>query len=80
MHHDLTPILIVFVLGCLLIHAGRAYARATTLFLSATALMLSLTVGGALCDRLGLPSGSAEAGDLFWPHAVLIVGAGEADQ
>lgn len=77
---DLTPLLIVFVLGCLLIHAGRAYAHATTLLLSATALMLSLTVGGALCDRLGVPSGSAEAGDLFWPHAAPAIAAGGPDQ
>ena len=77
---DLTPLPIVFVLGCLLIHAGRAYARATTLLLSATALMLSLTVCGALCDRLGVPSGSAEAGDLFWPHAGWAIAAGGPDQ
>ena len=73
----LTPVLIVFVLGCLLIHAGRSYARATTILLSATALMLSLTVGGLLVDRLGLPSGSAEAGDLFWPEVAQAVAAAE---
>lgn len=75
--HTLTPLLIVFVLGCLLIHAGRAHARATTILLSATALMLSLTVGGALCDRLGVPSGSAEAGDLFWPEVAQAVAAAQ---
>jgi len=64
---DLLPALTIFAFGCLLIHAGRAYARATTLLLSATALMLSLTLGSLLCQRLGLPSGSAEAGLLYWP-------------
>lgn len=75
--HDLTPILIVFVLGCLLIYAGRAHARATTVLLSATAVMLSLTVGGLLFDRLGVPSGSAEAGDLFWPQSAQPVAVGQ---
>lgn len=74
---DLMPILIVFVLGCLLIHAGRAHARATTLLLSATALMLSLTVGGLVFDRLGIPSGSAEAGDLYWPLSAQAIQIGQ---
>ena len=65
---DLAPAAIAFVLGCLLIHAARAHARLTTVLLSATALMLCATVGGVLCERLGLPSGSAEAGTLFWPQ------------
>ena len=75
--HDLTPLLIAFVLGCLLIHAGRAHAQATTLLLSATALMLSLTVGGLLFDKLGVPSGSAEAGDLFWPQSAQAIAVGQ---
>jgi hypothetical protein len=65
---DPAAALVAFVLGCLLIHAARAHARATTVLLAATALVLCATVGGVLCDRLGLPSGSAEAGVLFWPH------------
>ncbi|MDP4004571.1 hypothetical protein [Methylobacterium sp. NEAU K] len=64
---NLLPAFTIFALGCLLIHIGRAYARATTVLLSATALMLSLTLGSLLCHRLGLPSGSAEAGALYWP-------------
>ena len=74
---DLMPVLIVFVLGCLLIHAGRAHARATTLLLSATALMLSLTVGGLVFDRLGIHSGSAEAGDLYWPPLAQAIQIGQ---
>ncbi len=75
--HDLTPLLVAFVLGCLLIHIGRAHAKATTILLSATAVMLSLTVGGLLADRFGLPSGSPEAGDLFWPQFASAVDVGD---
>lgn len=64
---NLLQALTIFALGCALIHTGRAYAGATTVLLSATALMLSLTLGNLLCHRLGLPSGSAEAGLLSWP-------------
>jgi hypothetical protein len=56
----------IFACGCVLIHAGRAYARATTVLLSTTALMLSLTLGTVLCQRIGLPTGSAEAGVLLY--------------
>ncbi|MEE7438512.1 hypothetical protein [Methylobacterium oryzae] len=52
----------IFAFGCLLIHAGRAYARATTLLLSATALMLSVTLGTVLCQRIGLPGRSVAVG------------------
>ncbi|MCJ2088769.1 hypothetical protein MKK88_22705 [Methylobacterium sp. E-005] len=52
MSHLLPP-LAIFACGCLLIHAGRAYARATTMLLSATALTLSVTLGTVLCQRIG---------------------------
>jgi hypothetical protein len=55
----LLPALGIFAWGCLLIHLGRAYARATTVLLSATALMLSVTLGTVLCQRAGLPEGVA---------------------
>lgn len=55
----------IFAFGCLLIHAGRAYARATTLLLSATALMLSVTLGTVLCERFGLPGRSVAAGPSY---------------
>ncbi|MGH1570151.1 hypothetical protein ACRAWG_05145 [Methylobacterium sp. P31] len=58
----LFPAFTIFAFGCLLIHVGRAYARATTMLLSATALMLSLTLGTVLCQRIGL----AEAGAPSW--------------
>ncbi|WCS23539.1 hypothetical protein LOK46_20525 [Methylobacterium sp. NMS14P] len=51
----------IFAFGCLLIHAGRAYARATTLLLSATALMLSVTLGTVLCQRIGVPGRAVAA-------------------
>ncbi len=62
----LFPAFTIFAFGCLLIHVGRAYARATTMLLSATALMLSLTLGTVLCQRIGLPAGSVEAGASSW--------------
>ncbi|MHB2210506.1 hypothetical protein [Methylobacterium sp. CM6257] len=62
----LFPAFTIFAFGCLLIHVGRAYARATTMLLSATALMLSLTLGTVLCQRIGL----AEAGVPPWPSLV----------
>ncbi|GJE10917.1 MULTISPECIES: hypothetical protein [Methylobacterium] len=65
----LLPAFTIFTVGCVLIYAGRAYARVTTVLLSTTALMLSLTLGTVLCQRIGLPSGSAEAGAPFWPSA-----------
>jgi hypothetical protein len=49
----------IFAFGCLLIHVGHAYARATTVFLSATALMLSVTLGTVLCQRISQPAPSA---------------------
>ncbi|MCJ2070087.1 hypothetical protein MKK75_14995 [Methylobacterium sp. J-030] len=52
MSHLLEPVAI-FACGCLLIHAGRAYARATTVLLSATTLMLGVTLGTVLCQRIG---------------------------
>ena len=58
----LPPALAIFLCGCALIHIGRPYARATTVLLSATALMLSVTLGTVLCQRMGLPLGMAEAG------------------
>ena len=48
----------IFAFGCLLIHVGRAYARATTFLLSATALMLSVTLGTVLCQRISVPGRS----------------------
>ena len=51
----LLPAFAIFASGCVLIHASRAYARATTMLLSATALMLSVTLGTVLCQRLGPP-------------------------
>jgi hypothetical protein len=65
----LLPAFTIFACGCVLIYAGRAYARATTVLLSATALMLSLTLGTVLCQRVGLPTGSAEAGTPYSPSA-----------
>ena len=70
------PALTIFAFGCVLIYAGRTYARATTVLLSTTALMLSLTLGTLLCQRIGLPSGSAEAGAPFWPSSRLAAPAG----
>ncbi|GJE47740.1 hypothetical protein GOFOIKOB_0765 [Methylobacterium tardum] len=58
--------LAIFSFGCVLIHVGRPYARATTFLLSATALMLSVTLGTVLCQRIGLPMGTAEAGAPSW--------------
>ncbi|MGN8094508.1 hypothetical protein [Methylobacterium sp. 22177] len=55
----------IFAFGCLLIHAGRAYARATTLLLSATALMLSVTLGTVLWQRIGVPGRSVAAGPSY---------------
>ncbi len=53
----LFPAIAIFASGCLLIHVGRAYARATTVMLSATALMLSVALGTVLCQRIGGPGG-----------------------
>ncbi|MCJ2050599.1 hypothetical protein [Methylobacterium sp. J-070] len=66
----LLPAFTIFAFGCLLIQAGRAYARATTVLLSATALMLSLTLGTVLCQRIGLPTGTAEAGAPYGPPVI----------
>ncbi|MCJ2135396.1 hypothetical protein MKK69_15270 [Methylobacterium sp. J-026] len=55
----LFPAIAIFAFGCLLIHVGRAYARATTLMLSATALMLSVALGTVVCQRIGVPGGRA---------------------
>ena len=68
MQHML-PALTIFAVGCGLIYAGRTYARATTALLSTTALMLGLTLGTVLCQRIGLPSGSAEDGGPFRPSS-----------
>jgi hypothetical protein len=51
----LLPAFAIFASGCLLIHVGRAYARATTMLLSGTALMLSVTLGTVVCQRIGQP-------------------------
>jgi hypothetical protein len=58
----LLPAFTIFAFGCLLIHVGRPYARATTVLLSATALMLSVTLGTTLYRRIGQPAASAAAG------------------
>lgn len=62
----LLPAFAIFASGCVLIYAGRAYARATTVLLSATALMLSLTLGTVLLRRIGVPPGTAGTGIMLY--------------
>lgn len=57
----------IFLLGCALILAGRRHARAVTALLAGAAAMLCLVGVELAFDHLGVPSGDAEAGRLFWP-------------
>ena len=59
--------LLTFLLGCALILAGRSHARAVTALLVGGVAMLFLIGLELAFDRLGVPSGDAEAGRLFWP-------------
>ena len=59
--------LLVFLLGCALILAGRRHARALTALLAGAAAVLFLVGVELAFDHLGVPSGDAEAGRLFWP-------------
>lgn len=58
---------LAFLLGCALILAGRGHARAVTALLAGLAAMLFLIGVELVFDRLGVPSGDAEAGRLFFP-------------